>query len=213
MALFQKKPLAGSSMPLYTLGLNKTILLVGLGNPGKQYEGTRHNIGFACIDAFAAANDFPQWITKKDLKSEVTAANLGSSRVILMKPTTYMNLSGVAAQSVLHFYKVPFDQVVVIHDELDIPFGQIRLRLGGSSAGHNGIKSLIEHIGEGFGRVRIGIGNDAAKQMDGADFVLQKFSKDEQAQLSGLTREVSSILSEYVFGNGLPAETRSFLVD
>lgn len=200
-------------MPLYTLGASKTIVLAGLGNPGKEYDGTRHNIGFTCADAFAEANSFPGWVTKKDLKSQITSNNLGSARVIIMKPTTYMNLSGEAVQAVLHFYKVPLEQMIVIHDELDIPFGQIRLRNGGGSAGHNGIKSIMEHVGEGFGRIRIGIGSANAKQIDSSDFVLQAFSREEQGRLSSLIREVNSILSEYVFGTGLPTETRSFLID
>lgn len=212
MALFQKKPLAGTAAPLYTLGLSKTILLVGLGNPGKDYAGTRHNIGFRCIDAFINANGFSPWITKKDLKCQISQGSLGSARVIAIKPATFMNLSGEAVQAVQQFYKVPGEQIVVVHDELDIPFGQIRTRIGGGSAGHNGIKSLLAHIDDQFGRVRIGIHNKLANTMDSADFVLQKFTKIEEDQIASLTKEVNSILSEYIFGDRLPAETRTFLI-
>src|SRR5882762_5438852 len=170
MALFQKKSNTSSAAPLYTLGLQKTVLIVGLGNPGKEYDKTRHNIGFAALDSFAAKLDFPDWITKKDLKSLISTQTIGDTRVVLVKPTTFMNLSGEAVQAVQHFYKVPDSQVVAVHDELDIPFGQIRTRLGGSDAGHNGIKSLIAHIGDGFGRVRVGVSNDISQKADSTDF-------------------------------------------
>jgi len=213
MALFQKRPEVGQAIQFYTLGQNKQILIVGLGNPGAEYDGTRHNIGFAALDAFAAANDFDPWINKKDLKCLMASARLGDTQVIAIKPTTFMNLSGEAAQAVAHFYKIPAERIVAVYDEIDIPFGQIRLRLGGGSAGHNGVKSLIEHLGEDFGRVRVGIGPKEPEQVDSADFVLAKFSKEQTAQLKNLTRETTAILSEYTFADGqLPQETRSFLV-
>lgn len=212
MALFQKQIPASDSIKYYTLGQNKTVLIIGLGNPGTEYEQTRHNIGFACLDAFAKANDFDPWIDKKDLKCQMTSGQLGETRVILCKPTTFMNLSGEAAQAVAHFYKVPAEQMVAVYDEIDVPFGQIRTRVGGSSAGHNGVKSLIQHLGEEFGRVRIGIGPKVPEQMDSADFVLAKFSSGQQAQLKHLTQETSAILSEYIYGGQLPHETRSFIV-
>jgi PTH1 family peptidyl-tRNA hydrolase len=210
MGLFQRNPHRQTeAQALYSLGQEKTVLLVGLGNPGKKYDGTRHNIGFDCIDAFAKAHEFPAWTDKKDLKSLVTSKPLGGCRVVLAKPATFMNLSGEAVQAVSHFYKTSVSDIVVIHDELDIPFGQIRLRTGGSAAGHNGLKSVLQHLEEGFGRVRIGI--KAETPMDAADFVLAKFSKEEQARLKDLEKEVVSILTEYVFGGSLSAETRSFL--
>jgi len=213
MPFLQKKPQVGSSSPLFTLGLQKTLLVVGLGNIGKDYKGTRHNIGFECVDAFAKATDFPDWMNKKDLKCHLTTQTLGDRRVILMKPTTMMNLSGEAVQAVANFYKVTPDDIVVVHDELDIPFGQIRSRVGGSDAGHNGVKSILQHVGDNFGRVRIGIGPKTPEQIDSADFVLSKFNADEAGQLPALTREVNSILSEHSYGNQpLPHETRSFLL-
>lgn len=210
MALFQKKPQTSDNLPLYTLGMNKTALIVGLGNPGKKYEGTRHNIGFECIDAFAKAHDFDPWMEKKDLKSQVTLKTLGDVRVILCKPLTFMNLSGEAVQALSHFYKIEPGQLVAVHDELDIPFGQIRMRMGGSDAGHNGIKSLIQHIGPEFGRIRIGI--SAETKMDGTDFVLAKFSEEEQKEMNQLTREVTSILTEYIYQGKLQSETRKFTI-
>jgi PTH1 family peptidyl-tRNA hydrolase len=212
MALFQKRPQLGDNIQFYTLGQNKTVLIVGLGNIGKQYDGTRHNIGFAAIDDFARANDFPAWMEKKDLKSHFASHTIGDTRVILIKPTTLMNLSGEAVQAAASFYKVDPAKIIVAHDELDIPFGQIRTRVGGSAAGHNGIKSVTQHMGEQYGRVRIGIGPKLHAAQDSADFVLARFSKEQEAQLPNLLKESSAILSEYVFGGQLLAETRSFIV-
>ena len=213
MALFQRRPQLGDVIQLYTLGQNKAVLIVGLGNPGKEYEGTRHNIGFACLDAFVEANGFDPWIEKKDLKCHQASAMLGDTRVIAIKPTTFMNLSGEAVQAVAHFYKITPEKIVVVHDELDVPFGQIRMRAGGGSAGHNGLKSIIQHIGESFGRVRVGVGPKEPEQMDSADFVLAKFSGEQQKHLPSLAREVAAILSEYAFGGEqLTHETRTFIV-
>lgn len=210
MALLQKKPITESITPLYTLSATKTILVIGLGNPEDEYSGTRHNIGFAAIDSFAKANDFEPWVHKKDLKCHLAQKNLGATRVFLAKPTTYMNNSGEAAQAICNFYKLGPDQVIAIYDELDIPFGQIRTRLGGSAAGHNGVKSLIQHLGEEFNRIRIGIGPKTPEQMDSADFVLAKFSSEEQGKLTDLTRETTAILTETIYGGQLHPETRSF---
>ena len=110
-----------------------------------------------------------------------------------------------------HFYKVPEQHIVVVHDELDIPFGEIRTKVSGGSAGHNGIKSVIEHIGEGFGRVRIGINNELSAKYDSADFVLAKFTNEEQEQLETLKKEVVSLLTEYIVGQSLEVTTRNFL--
>lgn len=200
-------------MQFYTLGQNKMVLIVGLGNSGKEYDGTRHNIGFAAVEAFARANDFAPWVNKKDLKCEMATGRLGDTQVIIIKPTTFMNLSGEAVGAVAHFYKIPLERILAVYDEIDVDFGQVRLRTGGGSAGHNGVKSLIQHLGEGFGRVRVGIGPKQPEQMDSADFVLAKFSKDQEAHLKNLTRETTAILSEYCFSDGqLPQETRNFLV-
>lgn len=212
MALFQKKPQT-TSPPIYSLGLNKTIMIVGLGNPGREYEGTRHNIGFACVDALARKLEFDPWTEKKDLKCLLTSQTLGTTRVFLVKPTTFMNRSGEAVQSVSHFYKVPLQQTVVVYDDKDIPFGQIRTRMGGKSAGHNGIKSIIQSAGKDFGRVRIGIGSaHKPSGIDTSDFVLAPFAKEEEAEMPALTREVNAVLTEYIYGDELPHETRSFLI-
>ena len=213
MAWLQKRPQVSEAIQFYTLGLNKTVLIVGLGNIGAEYDQTRHNIGFACLDAFVVANpELGGWVEKKDLKCHLVSGQLGQTRVIAIKPTTFVNLSGEAVQNVLNFYKIPLESVVAVYDELAIDFGHIRTRVGGESAGHNGVKSIMEVAGEGFGRVRVGIGPKKPAQIGTADFVLQKFAKKELDQMPALTREVNAILSEYAFANDLPHETRSFVI-
>jgi PTH1 family peptidyl-tRNA hydrolase len=211
MGLFQNRPETTEQVPLYTLGANKTVLIIGLGNPGKEYKATRHNIGFEILDEFAKTNDFGAWISKKDLKAEVCVRNLGESRVVLCKPLTFMNDSGQAAQAVHRFYRVYNQNTVAVYDELAIPFGQLRTRLGGSDAGHNGVKSLIQHTGDDFGRLRIGVGSDVSKRADAADFVLGKFTKAEQAALPQIIKEANAIITEYIFGGSLPNDTRTIL--
>jgi PTH1 family peptidyl-tRNA hydrolase len=213
MALFQRNPSTSFATQYYTVGKQRTILIVGLGNVGAQYDNTRHNVGFMCVDAFVKARDEAgEWQDKKDLKCHLASGQFGDTRAIFIKPTTFMNLSGEAVQAVSHFYKIPTDSILVVHDELDIPFGQIRLRTGGSAAGHNGIKSVTTAVGEGYGRMRIGIGPKSPPQIDSADFVLQHFTEAEQGQIPNLTREASAILSEYLYSGQLAHETRSFLV-
>jgi PTH1 family peptidyl-tRNA hydrolase len=184
-----------------------------LGNISGKYEGTRHNIGFDVIDAFANNQEFPQWSEKKPLHCSLTSKILSGTKVILAKPTTYMNNSGKAVTALQQFYKIKNSETLIIADELDINFGQIRSRLGGSSAGHNGLQSIIDFTGDDFYRIRIGIGPKHPEQMDSADFVLQKFPKTQQAHLDKLKKETINIISEYVYGGGiLPSETRSFIV-
>lgn len=213
MALFQRNTSMSRVTQFYTIGQQRTVLLVGLGNIGKDYDGTRHNIGFACLDAFISRREETSgWQDKKDLKCHLASGQFGDTHVIAIKPTTFMNLSGEAVQAVSWFYKIAPSNTLVIHDDLDIPFGQIRLRVGGSAAGHNGVKSVSQTIGEAYGRMRIGIGPKNPPQIDSADFVLQQFSLEEQKQLPNLIREASAVLSEYTYGGQLPQETRSFLV-
>ena len=214
MGLFQKKLHSDvKHAPLYTIGGHQTLLLVGLGNPGDTYAGTRHNAGFDCLDAFVYGHEeFEQWVTKKDLSCMITSGLFGATKVIAMKPTTFMNDSGRAVKAVQSFYKIANSQTIVIHDELALPFGQIRMSIGGSSAGHNGIKSLIAHCGEDFGRVRIGIDNAQKPSGDTKDFVLKQYNSSEKTHIDALLRETESILIESIFQHKLIAETRSFII-
>jgi peptidyl-tRNA hydrolase, PTH1 family len=211
MALFMKKTQTGSHTPLYTIGSSKTILVVGLGNIGKDYDGTRHNIGFAAVDYYAQQQDFGTWTVKKDLKAAIAVQNVAGTRVILAKPTTFMNLSGDAVQAVAHFYKVSVADILIVHDELDIDFGKIRTSIDGSAAGHNGIKSVIAVLGENFGRVRIGVGPKKPAQIDSADFVLASFTAAETKKIPATVKEAASIISDFSAAGSLYVETRSVL--
>jgi PTH1 family peptidyl-tRNA hydrolase len=211
MGLFVKKNEMGTNAPLYTTGANKTIIVVGLGNVGKDYQGTRHNIGFACLDYYAEQQNFAPWVTKKDLKAQVTISNIAGTRTVLVKPTTFMNLSGDAVQAVAHFYKVSSTDILVVHDELAIEFNKIRTSIDGSAAGHNGIKSIIATLGEQFGRVRIGVGPKKPAALDSADFVLATFTVTQQKSMPYIVKEVASIISDFSASGSLYVETRSVL--
>ncbi|HXH26910.1 MAG TPA: aminoacyl-tRNA hydrolase [Candidatus Acidoferrum sp.] len=152
---------------------NKPKLIIGLGNPGAQYTGTRHNLGFMMLDAVAEKYG-AAWHNKPKFKALLAEITIDGHQAILAKPTTFYNLSGEAAAAIMRFYKLEPADVLVIHDELDLPFGVVRTRLGGSDAGNNGIKSLIQHLGPNFTRARIGIA-DEHRGLDPVDFVLGKF--------------------------------------
>lgn len=151
MALFQKQPI-NYTVPIgYSFGAQSTRVLVGLGNPGKEYDLTRHNIGFLTLDDFAAKNEFPAWQESKKFKGLICEKTIGAHKVILLKPTTFMNESGQSVQALMQFYHINNTEILVVHDELSIVFGQIRMRIGGQAAGNNGIKSIIAHCGADFG--------------------------------------------------------------
>lgn len=208
MALFQRQE-KSEVANLYTVGTQKSYMIVGLGNIGQQYAKTRHNIGFAAVDHIAASHDFPGWTEKRTLKAYVNMAQIGQARVVLVKPTTFMNLSGEAIQAVAQFYKITPSETLIIHDELDIPFGQIRTRTGGGSAGNNGIKSIIQHGWQDAHRLRIGIGADT--KMDSSAFVLAKFSAEEAKSIPLILRESTSICTEFTTTGHFNAETRKVL--
>lgn len=166
-------------------------LIVGLGNPGVQYEKTRHNAGFIAVDALAESKGLGEWHLKDKFKTEVIEfTDENGNKTILAKPQTFMNLSGEAVQTLKHFYKLENSEITVVHDELDMPSGEVRKKTGGSSAGHNGVESVINHIGEDFHRVRIGIFSDQANNMEASDFVLGKLNRRELDQ-------IRSVLIEY----------------
>lgn len=160
--------------------MDDRYLIVGLGNPGREHNQQRHNIGFMAIDQLAAAHNFQG--VKVQNRAIVQNGRIGPKPVILAKPQTYMNRSGDAIGPLANFYKIPPAQILVIYDELDLPFGTIRLRASGSSGGHNGMKSLIAHLGDGFARMRLGIGRPPG-QMPAYAYVLQDFGKADQPLL------------------------------
>ncbi|MCU0499243.1 MAG: aminoacyl-tRNA hydrolase [Anaerolineae bacterium] len=152
-------------------------LIVGLGNPGKQYEQTKHNVGFWTVDELARRHGLA--FGKPERKAISADGLIGDRRVLLAKPQTYMNLSGESVRPLLDFYKIELDQVIVISDDLDLPIGTIRLRKGGSHGGQNGLRSIIQHLGtQEFNRVRIGIGRPPGR-MEAAAYVLHPFEGDD----------------------------------
>lgn len=154
-------------------------LVVGLGNPGAQYENTRHNAGFMVADGLAARAQAP--IQRVRFKALTAAAELGGQGVLLMKPTTYMNLSGEAVGEAARFYKIPPDHVLVISDDVSLPLGRLRIRTGGSAGGHNGLKSIIQHLGtDQFPRLKVGVGGKPHPDYDMADWVLGKFQGEDK---------------------------------
>ncbi|THD84819.1 aminoacyl-tRNA hydrolase [Aliigemmobacter aestuarii] len=174
-------------------------LFVGLGNPGAKYAENRHNIGFMALDRIAADHGFGPW--KAAFKALVAEGRFGSDRVILLKPQTFMNLSGEAVQAAAGFYKIAPEDIVVFHDELDLAPGKLRLKQGGGHAGHNGLRSIHAHLGEGYGRVRLGIGHPGHKDAVAA-YVLHDFAKADQGWLDDLLRGISDGAAALAAGDG-----------
>lgn len=163
-------------------------LFVGLGNPGSGYARNRHNIGFMAMDRIAEDHGFGPW--KSKFQGELTEGRLGSDKVLLLKPGTFMNRSGQSVQAAMQFYKLEPADVVVFHDELDLAPGKCRVKQGGGHAGHNGLRSIHGHIGEAYGRVRLGIGHPGHKDAV-AGYVLHDFPKADDDWLDYLMRGIS----------------------
>lgn len=163
-------------------------LWVGLGNPGAKYAGNRHNIGFMALDRVADDHGFGPW--KSKFQAELTEGRLGRDKVILLKPQTFMNLSGQSVGEAMRFYKLTPEDVIVFHDELDLAPGKLRVKSGGGHAGHNGLRSIHQHIGAEYDRVRLGIGHPGHKDKV-ASYVLNDFAKAEQDWLDDLLRGIS----------------------
>lgn len=182
-----QEPVAGSTK-------SGVYLVAGLGNPGREYQGNRHNIGFMLANRLAERLG----VTFSRLQSNalVTKAGYQGKRLILAKPQTYMNLSGQAVSALVHFFKLPLENVIIAYDDVDLPLGTLRMRPSGGSAGHKGMQSIIEALGtQDFPRLRVGIGRPAGR-MDAADYVLQDFSKEEMEILPEvLDRAVKATLT------------------
>jgi PTH1 family peptidyl-tRNA hydrolase len=168
-------------------------LFVGLGNPGAKYAQNRHNVGFMALDRIAADHGFGPWRAK--FQGQVSEGTLGAEKVILLKPETFMNLSGQSVGEALRFYKLLPGDVTVFHDEIDLAPGKLRVKTGGGHAGHNGLRSIHAHIGEAYHRVRIGVGHPGRKEAV-AGYVLHDFSKADAEWLDDLLRGI---------GDGAPA--------
>ncbi len=189
-------------------------LFVGLGNPGKKYENTRHNVGFKVIDKLAELHNIK--INLKGFQSEYFKGQILDKQVILLKPITYMNLSGVAVSSVVSMYKIPIENIFIIYDDMDLPVGKLRIRLKGSAGGHNGMKSIIESLGnnQDIPRLRIGIGR--SQNDNQIDYVLSQFSKENEKIIDSTimkacksieelikTEDIIKVMNEYNADNGI----------
>ena len=172
------------------------IVIAGLGNPGSKYSGTRHNVGFNVIDKLAESNDIK--VNKLKFKALTGEGFIGSEKVLLLKPSTYMNNSGQSIREVMDFYKLPPENLMVIVDDIDIEFASIRLRKRGSAGSHNGLKSIIYHIQvDDFPRLKIGIGKKPS-YFDLADFVLSKFNQEERKLIDKSIEKASEAVEEFV---------------
>ena len=184
-----------------------TYLLIGLGNPGREYRDNRHNVGFMLIDRLAVRLDARGM--KVQAKAIVTTATYQERKLLLAKPQTYMNLSGQSAQGLLNFYKLPMENMLIAHDDLDIPFGTLRIRPKGGPGGQGGMASTIEQLGtNGFARLRIGIGRPPGR-MDPAAYVLQDFSREEMRSLSEIIDRAADAALEFVM-NGVNAAMNKY---
>jgi PTH1 family peptidyl-tRNA hydrolase len=175
-------------------------LFVGLGNPGPKYAANRHNIGFLALDRIASAHNFGPWRDK--FQGQISEGKLGGDKVLLLKPATFMNLSGQSVQAALEFYKLTPADLVVFHDELDLEPGRMRLKQGGGHAGHNGLRSIIQHLGPDYTRVRLGIGHPGHKDAVSA-YVLSDFAKSEQDWLDRLLDGLADGAAALAAGDGV----------
>ena len=170
------------------------IVIVGLGNPGKNYENTVHNLGFMALDKFAEKHDLV--FSKNKYSGKVAEGNLKGEKVILLKPETYMNLSGKSVIEIMNMHKLETSQILVISDDIDLPFGAIRVRGQGSAGTHNGLRDIVGRIGQNFPRVRIGAGRPEVGDL--ATYVLSKISQDKFSVLGDTFDKVSRILEYFV---------------
>ncbi len=173
------------------------ILLVGLGNIGKEYVNTRHNVGFRVVDAFQKALHAPDFSEKKKFHADVTECVVGRKKMALAKPTTMMNNSGESVGALAAFYKLPPDHIWIVYDDVDLPLGSLRIRAAGNAGGHNGVKSIIGHVGyKNFIRFRLGIMSGTyERHNDTADFVLGRFTKEEETVVNEMVAETLAQLT------------------
>lgn len=182
-------------------------LIVGLGNPGGQYALTRHNIGFIALDLFAKSLSAPDW--GQEHKAFTCKFKWNSEQILLAKPQTFMNLSGQSVQALLQFYKIPMERMLVLQDDIDQPFGKLRFHKNRGHGGHNGIRNISELLGTpDYSRLKLGVGRPPHPQMQVADYVLQKFSDDEQTQMVDFLNLCGDAIESFIFEGLNPASTR-----
>ena len=182
---------------LFSKKLPVSWLIVGLGNPGDQYETTRHNVGFMVADELGERGRFP--IQRLKFKALTSTAEIGSQGVLVMKPTTYMNLSGEAVGEAARFYKIQPNHVLVISDDVSLPLGRLRIRTGGSAGGHNGLKSIIQHLGsDQFPRLKVGVGEKPHPDYDMADWVLGKFQGEDKKVMDEAVKRAADAVACYL---------------
>ena len=174
------------------------LLLVGLGNPGPEHAGQRHNVGFMAADAIVRRHGFSPW--RKKFQGELAEGTIGGMKVVALKPATYMNLSGQSAEAAAQFYKIDLVDVIAIHDELDLKFGKLRVKRGGGAAGHNGLRSLDQHLGQEYRRLRMGIDHPGEKHLV-TNYVLGNFAKAERAFVETWCDAVADALPILVKGD------------
>ncbi|MFS8120443.1 MAG: aminoacyl-tRNA hydrolase, partial [Microcoleus sp.] len=177
-------------------------LVAGLGNPGREYQRTRHNVGYLICDRVARHYKAGGFRPKNKFKADILELTLGGEKVIVAKPLTYYNNSGEAARAIIDFYQIDPSDVLVVHDELSLPFGTVRVRFDGSDAGNNGIKSLNLHIGQNYTRIRIGTAQiaEASSQQNHVDFVLGKFTKVESDKIEEMSEHVIYLIKQFTDG-------------
>ncbi|QBO35873.1 aminoacyl-tRNA hydrolase [Periweissella cryptocerci] len=184
-------------------------MIVGLGNIGPKYAGTRHNVGFIVVDALA--KELGVSLKKSKQEAMIAQTTIGTEKVLLVEPTTYMNDSGRAVRPLMDYYDIDIDDVIVVHDDMDRPMGALRLRAKGSAGGHNGLKSIIAHTGEEkFKRLKFGIDHPAHNQNAVVDYVLGKFSKDQQKPLNDGVILAMQMIEDWVENDDFQATMNKF---
>ena len=172
-------------------------LIVCLGNPGDKYEGTRHNVGFMVADELGNRGNFP--IQRLKYRALTQTATIGGCQVLVMKPVTFMNLSGESVGEAARFYKIPADHVLVVSDDVSLPVGKLRIRTGGSAGGHNGLKNIIQHLGtDQFPRVKVGVGQKPHPDYDMADWVLGKFQGEDKKAIDAAVARAADAVECYL---------------
>lgn len=199
MDIFEKLKKISAERGASPQGAKPEYIIVGLGNPGIQYEETRHNAGFMAVEALERKYDFRA--DKRKFKAKTAVAAIGGKNCLVMKPETYMNLSGDAVEEAMSFYKIPVENIIVLFDDISLEPGQMRIRRKGSAGGHNGIKSIIAQCdSEDFPRVKIGVGKKPHPDHDLADWVLSKFTDDDKKKLSGVFENACAAIELMVQG-------------